>query len=78
MMLNLDLRKKLQDQANDIVNKALEETPLPIEGELITFLKNIIFLAIKTGYLWGVTTQMQIADTLLKDLSGVEFDDSMS
>jgi len=72
MGADIDLRKRLQDQANELVNKAKRMSPMLQDPMLEQFLKDIIFMSLKQGYIWGVTSQMQVADMMLKDLQGIE------
>ena len=65
----IDTNKKIQDHANKIVNEAIEECPgaKEIEG-LDDFLKVLVALSLRQGFIYGVTTIKQTTEVLLKDI----------
>ena len=74
----IDLRKKLQDKANEIVNEAISKTPgyQPGDLELDNFLKGVVALSLQQGFIFGVTSIKQTAEYLLNDIKewhGKEF-----
>ena len=68
MIHELDLRKKLQDQANDIVNKALKMTSLELDSEIVKLLKGIVMMSLRQGFIWSCTTNQRINQYLLDDI----------
>lgn len=67
---HLDLRKKLQDQANTIVNEAIVKTGIPISDTLEDFLKGVVMLSLKQGFKWGINANTAMNKYMLKDLEG--------
>ena len=65
----LDINKKLQDQANEIVRKAIEKTSGFPEG-LESLMKDIVVTSLRQGFIWGVSSIKQTSEVLLKDIKG--------
>jgi len=63
----IDVRKKLIDQANSMVNQTTVSMPsgdrIP---ELEEFLKDVISLALEKGFILGVNSMKQTAEYLLR------------
>jgi len=67
----LDLNKKFQDKANEIVNEAIKEKQdilnIPFFDE---FLKGLISLSLQQGYIYGVTSIKKTIEVMLSDIKG--------
>jgi hypothetical protein len=69
--VDIDLRKRLQDEANKIVNKAKYISKIN-DPELNQLLKGIVFMGLKQGYIWGINSVMQVSKMCLDDLNGTQ------
>jgi len=67
----IDINKKLQDLANDIVKNAIEDIPLK-DAVIEDLLKGIVMMCLKQGFIFGVATMKQTSDSLLKIVKGDE------
>ncbi len=63
----IDLNKKLQDKANEIVNTAVLQSDQKLDDVLIDFMKGIVMLSLKQGFVYGVTSVKQVTEELLKN-----------
>ena len=69
-MDELDVRKKLQDKANEIVDEAIIKSNSKLPLEIHSFLRELTGLALKQGYIWGVDTMKQTAEICLDNVKG--------
>jgi len=67
----IDIRKKLQDQANLIVESAINKSDFLIPPDVANLLNAIVVLSLKQGYVWGVTSVKQTADYMLNNIKGI-------
>lgn len=68
--MNIDIRKKLIDKSNEIVNEAIQKTPEYKEIPMLdSFLKDLVALSMEKGFMYGVSTVKQTTEFLLKDLT---------
>ena len=64
--IRIDLNKKFQDLANDIVTKAQENShKIPLEAE--TFLKGVVAISLKKGFIYGLQSMSMTANKLIKE-----------
>ena len=68
----LDIRKKLQDKANEIVNEAIDKSGENFKEVpwLDDFLKSIVAMSLQQGFIFGVSAMKQTSEVMLKDIKG--------
>jgi len=69
-MNEIDIRKILQEKANQIIEDTKREFPIPMNKELDSLFSSIISVALTTGYIWGVSSTKQVAEYLLNNVKG--------
>jgi len=69
-MMSLDIRKKLQDQADEIIKDALIKSGTEMDKQIVDFMTGLTVLALKQGFIWGVTSCKQTSEYLLNDIKG--------
>jgi hypothetical protein len=69
-MEDLDIRLKLQDKANQIVNEAILKSGQDIDPVIKDFVNAVTVLAMKQGYIWGVSTVKQTTEYLINNVKG--------
>ena len=67
--MEIDINKKLQDQANEIVKKATERAGVFPQG-LQSLLKEIVAMSLRQGFIWGVSSMKQTSELLLRSIKG--------
>lgn len=64
----IDIRKKLQDTANKIVNESMTKSSTPLTPYMEEFLKDLVGLSLQKGFIFGVKSIQQTTEVLLKDV----------
>ncbi len=67
--MSLDLNKKFQDKANEVINDSIKGVDFGvIHEEVVQFLKETVAAALKQGFVWGTNTHKDFTDDLLKNM----------
>jgi hypothetical protein len=66
--MRIDINKKLQDQANEITRKAVEQSGFVIDEKLEEILNGIVVMSLRQGFIWGINSIKQTTELLLNDV----------